>query len=177
MESRRAGPPPCSAVAPVTTCTVTGLNNGQTYYFVVVASNAGGASGPSGEAHATPAAIGSSPSVTRIGTGSGPMAGGTAVTITGSGFSTAPGGTTVYFGPNPATSVTCTSSSSCTAVSPAGIGTVDVTVEVNGVSSPRTPTDQFAHTSPCGVVKMTAALTLHAGQILAWVRDRLWPGH
>jgi hypothetical protein len=156
----------CSAIAPATTCTVTGLNDGQTSYFVVVATNAGGASGPSGEAHATPAAIGTSPRVTKIGTGSGPMVGGTSVTITGSGFSTTPGGTNVYFGPNPAASVTCTSSSSCTAVSPAGIGTVDVTVEVNGVSSPQTPPDQFAYTSPCGAVKITEALTLHAGQIL-----------
>jgi len=61
---------------------------------------------------------------------SGPEAGGTLVTITGSGF--VPGQTSVSFGLTPALSVGCQSSNQCTAVSPPGTGTVDVIVTVVG---------------------------------------------
>jgi len=76
--------------------------------------------------------------VTAIAPTNGSNAGGTAVTITGTGFSTNPGGTFVNFGSiqNAANTVTCASATSCTATSPAGSGTVDVRVTVNGVQSP-----------------------------------------
>ncbi|MCL6104086.1 MAG: S53 family peptidase, partial [Actinobacteria bacterium] len=79
---------------------------------------------------------GSAPTLTSISPTSGPKAGGTTVTLTGTGFSTTTGSTTVDFGPgNAATSVTCPSATSCSAVSPSGTGTVSVTVTTLGGTS------------------------------------------
>jgi IPT/TIG domain len=75
----------------------------------------------------TPAAS----SLTSISPTSGPAAGGTVVTLSGSGFVS--GSTTVSFGPNAATNVSCSSSTQCRATSPAGVGNVTVAVTVNGL--------------------------------------------
>jgi hypothetical protein len=48
--------PACTSTAPTTSCTVTGLVNGQTYYFEVVATNGSYSSAPSNETSATPEA-------------------------------------------------------------------------------------------------------------------------
>ena len=48
------GTPVCRATAPSTTCTATGLTDGQTYSFDVTATNGSGTSGPSNEVSATP---------------------------------------------------------------------------------------------------------------------------
>jgi len=65
---------------------------------------------------------------------SGPAAGGTQVIITGSGFTDAKG---VSFGSTAASSFTKDNETQITAVSPAGSGTVDVTVTTpNGTSAP-----------------------------------------
>ena len=74
------------------------------------------------------------PAISAMTPTSGPTAGGTSVTITGSGFS---GDSTVYFGGAPAVSATVTSPTSIIAVSPPhAVGTTDVTVQnVNGVSN------------------------------------------
>jgi hypothetical protein len=85
------------------------------------------------------------PTVTGVVPSSGPESGGTAVTISGSDFSTSPGGTTVDFGPVAATEVSCSSSTTCTATSPAGTGTVDVTATVAGGTSLGSPADQFTY--------------------------------
>lgn len=79
----------------------------------------------------------------------GPAAGGTpvTVTVTGTGFSLAAGGTTVLFASTPATNVSCLSVVTCTAMSPAGLGTVDVAVGVGGLVSATGPADKFAYTS------------------------------
>ena len=85
------------------------------------------------------------PSVTRISPTAGPAAGGTTVTISGSGFTV---DSTVTFGSTPATGVSCPSDGTCTAVTPAGSGTVDVTVTTpNGTSAPVRP-DQFSYGAP-----------------------------
>ncbi|MCL4448967.1 MAG: IPT/TIG domain-containing protein, partial [Actinobacteria bacterium] len=76
-----------------------------------------------------------SPTLSSISPTSGPAAGGTTVTLTGTNFVTTSGGTTVDFGTNAATSVTCSTTSSCTAVSPSGTGTVSVTVTTSGGTS------------------------------------------
>ena len=55
----------------------------------------------------------------------GPNAGGTSVTMTGTGFT---GATAVNFGTTPATEFTVNSDTSITAITPAGTGLVDVTV-------------------------------------------------
>ncbi len=72
------------------------------------------------------------PSVTSVAPNSGPTAGGTAVTITGTNFAA---GATVTFGTAAATSVVVVSSTSITAKTPAGsAGAVTVTVTVSGQS-------------------------------------------
>jgi hypothetical protein len=85
------------------------------------------------------------PAVGFVGPSSGPSLGGTLVTITGTGFSSVPGATTVAFGANAAIGATCSSTTVCQATSPAGTGTVDVVVTVNGVVSAPNPTDQFTY--------------------------------
>ncbi len=69
------------------------------------------------------------PTVTGINPNNGPVAGGTSVTITGTGLTDA---TAVNFGNTAATNVVVVSDSSITATSPVGTGTVDVTVTTNG---------------------------------------------
>jgi hypothetical protein len=80
---------------------------------------------------------------------SGPLAGGTAVTITGTGFT---GASAVAFGSNPATTFSVISATSISATAPAGsAGTVHVTV-TNGIgtSSP-VAADQFTYVAAPGV--------------------------
>ncbi len=90
------------------------------------------------------------PTVTGIAPALGPLAGGTVVTVTGTGFATAAGATTVSFGANAATAVSCASSTTCTATSPAapspnGISTADVLVTVAGLTSAAVPADLFTY--------------------------------
>jgi IPT/TIG domain-containing protein len=76
------------------------------------------------------------PALSTINPSAGPPAGGTSVTIAGTGFSTAAGATAFAFGANAATGVSCSSTTTCTAVTPSGprSTTVSVTVQVNGVA-------------------------------------------
>jgi hypothetical protein len=86
------------------------------------------------------------PSVSAVSPKTGPAAGGTLVTITGSGFATGAGATAIRFGTTAATSVSCSSSTSCTAVSPKhATGTVHVVAKVNGIASAKTSADQFTY--------------------------------
>jgi hypothetical protein len=88
------------------------------------------------------------PTVTSISPMSGPIAGGTAFTVTGSGFSLAPGATQIFVGINLAISMTCSTVSSCTATTPPGSGTVDVRVVVNGEQSASSAADLFTYVAP-----------------------------
>jgi hypothetical protein len=88
------------------------------------------------------------PAVGFVGPSSGPALGGTLVTITGTGFSSVPGATTVAFGANAAIGATCSSTTVCQATSPAGTGTVDIIVTVSGVPSAPNPTDLFTYIDP-----------------------------
>jgi hypothetical protein len=86
------------------------------------------------------------PRLTGISTASGPTAGGTSITITGTGFT---GVTAVGFGSTAAASFTVSSGTSISAVSPAvPAGTVDVTVNNAGGSSATSAADQFAFIAP-----------------------------
>jgi hypothetical protein len=83
------------------------------------------------------------PAVTAIQPAIGPNAGGTVVTITGTGFKKT---TAVNFGSVSATSFTVNSATSITATSPADTGTVDVTVTTTkGSTSATSPADQFKY--------------------------------
>ncbi|MET7304310.1 IPT/TIG domain-containing protein [Embleya sp. NPDC005575] len=84
------------------------------------------------------------PTVTSIGPNSGPEAGGTVVTITGTNLA---GTTGVTFGPGrPATSLSCTATS-CTVTAPAGpgAGQVDVRVSTAGGTSASNPADRYTY--------------------------------
>ena len=85
------------------------------------------------------------PTVTNINPNSGPVAGGTPVTITGTNFT---GATTVDFGTIPVASFTVNGAGTqITTASPAaaGPGPVDVTVMTPSGTSPITPTDVFTY--------------------------------
>ncbi len=122
--------------------TLTGVpttDAGGTYTGVVVASFAGDSqnllSQNSGNLSVAPAVTGLSPT-------SGPAAGGTSVTITGTGFT---GATGVDFGTTAATDVTVANDTTITADSPAGTGVVDVTVTTPGGTSATSTADQFTY--------------------------------
>ena len=93
--------------------------------------------------------------VTGISPALGPAAGGTIVTITGTGFLGAIG---VDFGQAPATPMTVNSGTQITATSPAGSGTVPVTV-INsaGPSSLSPPSAVFDYLPPPAVTKISPA--------------------
>src|SRR5205807_266002 len=80
--------------------------------------------------------------VASVAPSSGPPGGGTEVTITGSNFT---GATAVHFGPNNAASFKVNSGTSISAVSPVGIGTVDVTVTGANGTSGAVPGDRFTY--------------------------------
>ncbi len=82
------------------------------------------------------------PMVTSISPNNGPAAGGTSVTIKGTGFIA---GSTVKFASTAASSVTINSETSITAVSPAGSGLANIAVTNSKGTSASTPADQFAY--------------------------------
>ena len=98
---------------------------------------------PVGTSSVSPAdrfAYTSQPAVTGVAPLAGATAGGTTVTVTGSGFT---GSTHVYFGGVPGTGLVVNSDSSITVVSPPGAGTADVTVVTPGGTSAIVPADQY----------------------------------
>lgn len=84
------------------------------------------------------------PTVTSVSPASGPSAGSTLVTITGTGFTP---DSVVDFGVVPGISPAIVSDTSITVTSPPGIGIVDVRVTNMGGTSPAVPQDQFTYTS------------------------------
>ncbi len=85
------------------------------------------------------------PTVTGVSPNTGPFSGGTSVTISGTNFTPS---TTVKFGNTPSSSVTFVSSTELIAISPAGSGTVDVTVTTAAGTSTISPADQFTYLFP-----------------------------
>ena len=92
------------------------------------------------------------PTITKLTPNGGTTAGGTSVTVTGTGFVN--GATIIKFGSAKATSVSCTSwdrtkptvETTCTVVSPPhAAGKVDVKATVSKVSSPKTTADQYTY--------------------------------
>jgi hypothetical protein len=86
------------------------------------------------------------PTITGLSPNTGSKAGGTSVTVSGTGFALGKTATVLKFGSTTATSVNCTSITRCTAVSPAhAVGTVDVKATVNKVSSAKVLADRFTY--------------------------------
>lgn len=92
------------------------------------------------------------PSVTGVSPSRASLSGGISVTISGANFE---GVTAVDFGATPASSFTVDSSSSITAVAPAGTGVVDVTVTTPVATSAAGPPDRFTYVPPPSIKKLT----------------------
>ncbi len=82
------------------------------------------------------------PTVSAVSPNSGLKAGGLSVTITGTNFAA---GATVKFGNNSATNVVVVGATSITCTSPAGTGTVHVTVTTSGGTSATSANDMFMY--------------------------------
>jgi phage gpG-like protein len=83
------------------------------------------------------------PAITGVSPTSGPEAGGTSVTVTGSFVE---GQTTFEFGKTRSKHVTCISDTTCTVTAPPhAAGTVDVTAVFNKMASPKVAADQFTY--------------------------------
>ena len=124
---------------------ITAVSPSGTGVVDVTVTTSGGTSATSSADQFTYVAPTPAPTVTAISPTSGPTTGGTTVTITGTDLT---GATAVTFGSTPATGVVVASSTSLTAISPAGsAGTVDVTVTTPGGTSATSSADQFTYTA------------------------------
>jgi hypothetical protein len=94
------------------------------------------------------------PTVTHVNPNSGPAAGGTSVTITGTSFTNT---TAIKFGSANATSFTVNSATSVTAISPPGTGTVDVTATTPNRTSATTAADRFTYLTANTTVTSTSS--------------------
>ena len=92
------------------------------------------------------------PAVSGLSPTSGPVTGGTLVTITGTGFT---GATAVDFGTTPATGLTVVNATTITVDSPAGNGAVDVMVVTPSGTSATSPADRFTYTLPVAAPAIT----------------------
>jgi hypothetical protein len=103
------------------------------------------------------------PTVTAVAPAEGPRAGGTSVTLSGREFT---GASAVKFGGTAAASFKVGSDTSITAVSPAGTGTVDVTVSGPGGESATATADQFTyvHTPAEGLPELGRCVKVTTGK-------------
>jgi IPT/TIG domain len=95
------------------------------------------------------------PTVTNLAPSSGPASGGTVVTITGTGFAS---GAVVQFGSATATDVSVQSTTEIVATAPAGTGSQNVQVTLNGLSSPPAAANLFTY-EPASPVTTTTTTT------------------
>ncbi len=102
----------------------------------------------------------SPPTVTSVVPNSGPIAGGTEVTITGTNFT---GATVVNFGGTAAATFSVTNATNISATSPAGTGTVDVTVTTASGTSATVAGDKFTYTPPPTVTGLSPSNGTTAG--------------
>jgi hypothetical protein len=100
------------------------------------------------------------PSVTGISPASGPVAGGTTVTITGTDLT---GATDVEFGSTPATGFNPDGPDQITATAPAGTGTVDITVTTPSGTSPTSDADRYEYIAAPSVTGISPASGPEAG--------------
>jgi hypothetical protein len=127
-------------------------NGGETFARASIDSGAGTGTGTN--TITVTCAAGPAPAVTSVSPNSGVPAGGTSVTITGTGFT---GATAVRFGATNATSFTVNSSTSITAVSPAGAGTLDITVTTPADTSATSANDRFTYAAVSSSVSLTSS--------------------
>jgi hypothetical protein len=149
-----------------------------TYFYAAWTSTDGGATWNPGAVVSFTTAASSSPAapaVTAITPTSGTTAGGTSVTISGTGLS---GATAVDFGATPATITATTSDTSITATSPADAtaGPVDVTVTTQNGTSATSSADQFTYMTPVAsttpvISNISAIATGTSTATITWTTD------
>jgi hypothetical protein len=122
---------------------LSGLTCRTTYHFRVSATNSVNTTNGSDATFTTSACP--APTVTSISPTSGTTVGGTTITINGTNFT---GATAVNFGASAAASFTINSVTSITATSPAGSGTVDITVTTLDGTSSIGVADQYTYVPP-----------------------------
>ena len=138
----------------------------------VVVTNETGSSSTSSADHFSYEAL---PSVTAISPAAGTTNGGDVVTISGTGFVV--GSTTVAFGASAGTSVTCASTTSCSATSPAGsAGVVDLTVTTAGGTSTISSADHFTYDATPSVTAVSPAAGPIAGGTVVTVTGSNFTG-
>ncbi len=126
----------------------------------ITVTNGAGTSATSSSDHFTYSAS-SAPSVTGISSNPSPTAGGSVVTITGSGFT---GTVEVYFGSVPAASFTVVTNGTIFAVAPAeSAGTVDITVITPSGTSSTSSADHFAYATPATLWVFSGGLSTTHG--------------
>jgi hypothetical protein len=104
------------------------------------------------------------PTVTALSAASGPVAGGTRVTVTGKNFTHA---ASVRFGGSPGTGVSVTSSTRLTVTAPHHLaGRIDVTVTATGGTSAAVTADRFTYVAPPSVTSVVPAAGPSAGGTL-----------
>ena len=108
----------------------------------VTVGNVGGSSALSSKDH-----FRFQPIVEAVSPNSGPIGGGTSVTVTGQGFAVGSTVTSFKFGKTKSNAVSCASETMCTALAPKHLaGSVDVTATVNKAASlVNSPADQFTY--------------------------------
>lgn len=103
------------------------------------------------------------PTVTAMSPRVGAISGGTAVTVTGSGFT---GTTAVRFGPTPATSFTVVDDATLTAVAPARpVGLVNVWVERPGGTNANVASSWFSYLAPPTTAPTVTSVVANAGSV------------
>ena len=151
------GSTPATSVVVVSATEITATSPAGTGTVNITVTGPGGTSSTSTADQFT---YGVGPVVTGIGPTAGPTAGGSSVTITGTGFS---GATAVDFGTTAATNVVVVSATEVTATSPAGTGTVNVTVTGPSGVSPTSTADQFTYRTAPTVTGINPAVGPAAG--------------
>jgi autotransporter passenger strand-loop-strand repeat protein len=141
------------------------LVNGQTYTFEVAITYADGqTSAWSNPVTVTVGGQGvAAPTISNVTPASGPVGGGTTVTIVGTNFN---GATSVSFGGKAATSFTVVSTTKITAKDPAGTAgqVVDITVTTAGGTSATSSADKFNYVAKPVITTQPSNLTVTAGQ-------------
>ncbi len=142
------GSTPAKSFSVVSSTEVSALSPAGSGTVDVTVTSAAGTSATSSAdrfTYVAPAPTPQPPVVSSISPTSGPESGSTQVTISGSNFS---GATAVDFGSTPAKSFSVVSSTEVSALSPAGSGTVDVTVTSAAGTSATSSADRFTYTAP-----------------------------
>jgi hypothetical protein len=127
----------------------------------VIVHNPSGTSITSSADHFTYTGVTAAPTVTGLTPTTGPIAGGSEVTITGTNLT---GATAVAFGGTAATGFTVNSATSITASSPAGsAGTVNVTVTTPGGTSATSSADDFTYNATPSINGLSPVADVPAG--------------